>query len=113
MGSKLKKTQLGRKEQYERMLNNRLFLLSEKKIEPSKVKKDPLVKNLRANIKAADARLKAISKIEQRTAELAKMKAEKMEKAASLRKAEEGGKDKDKEQQKAPIEGKGKKKKKE
>jgi hypothetical protein len=113
MGSKLKKTQLGRKEQYERRLANRLSLLSEKKIESSKIEKDPLVKNLRANIAATDARLKAIAKIEQRTAELAKIKVEKAEKAkaeAALPKAPEGGKGKDKESKKAPAEGKGKEK---
>jgi hypothetical protein len=124
MASKLKKTQLGRKEQYERRLNTRLALLSERKTEPSKIDKDPLVKNLRANIAATNARLKAIDKIEQRTAELAKIKAEKAEaakaeKAAALGKPAEGGKEKgkdkgkDKEPKKAPAEGKEKKKKKE
>jgi hypothetical protein len=129
MASKLKTTQMGRKEQYERRLANRLALLSEKKTEPSMIAKDPLVKNLRANIKATDLRLKAIAKIEQRTAELAKKKAEKVENEAALRKAktQEGGKDKDKEKdkgkekgkdkdkepKKAPAEGKEKKKKKE
>ena len=133
MASKLKTTQMGRKEQYERRLANRLALLSEKKTEPSMIAKDPLVKNLRANIKASDLRLKAIAKIEQRTADLAKKKAEKVENEAALRKAkaQEGGKDKDKEKdkgkekgkekgkdkdkepKKAPAEGKEKKKKKE
>ena len=125
MASKLKQTQLKRKEQYERRLNTRLALLSERKTEPSKIEKDPLVKNLRANIAATNARLKAIAKIEQRTAELAKIKAEKVEKAekeAALRKAPGGGKekgkdkgkDKEKEPKKAaPAEGKEKKKKKE
>jgi hypothetical protein len=133
MASKLKTTQMGRKEQYERRLANRLALLSEKKTEPSMIAKDPLVKNLRANIKATDLRLKAIAKIEQRTAELAKKKADKVENEAALRKAkaQEGGKDKDKEKdkgkekgkekgkdkdkepKKAPAEGKEKKKKKE
>jgi len=124
MASKLKKTQLGRKEQYERRLNTRLALLSERKTEPSKIEKDPLVKNLRANIAATNARLKAIDKIEQRTAELARIKAEKAEaakaeKAAALGKPAEGGKEKgkdkakEKEPKKAPAEGKEKKKKKE
>ncbi|HTZ39082.1 MAG TPA: hypothetical protein VMB77_02910 [Syntrophales bacterium] len=115
MGSKLKKTQLGRKEQYERRLANRLSLLAEKKTDPSRVEKDPLVKNLRANIAATDARLKAIAKIEQRTAELAKIKAEKAEKAkeeAVLRKAPEGGKDKDKDKDKGKDKGKEKEPKK-
>ena len=108
MASKLKTTQMGRKEQYERRLANRLALLSEKKTEPSMIAKDPLVKNLRANIKATDLRLKAIAKIEQRTAELAKIKAEKVENEAALRKAkaQEGGKDKDKEKDKGKDKGK-------
>ena len=108
MASKLKTTQMGRKEQYERRLANRLALLSEKKTEPSMIAKDPLVKNLRANIKASDLRLKAIAKIEQRTAELAKKKADKVENEAALRKAkaQEGGKDKDKEKDKGKEKGK-------
>ena len=119
MASKLKTTQLKRKEQYERRLKTRLALLSERKTDPSKINKDPLVKNLRANIEATDARLKAIAKIEQRTAELAKIKAEKAEAAkAALGKPAEGGKEKgkekgkDKEPKKAPAEGKEKKEKK-
>jgi hypothetical protein len=121
MASKLKATQQKRKEQYERRLANRLALLSEKKIDPSKINKDPLVKNLRANIEASDARLKAIAKIEERAAELAKMKTEKMEQKAALRQAEIGGggkekekgkeKGKEKETKKAPAEGQEKKKK--
>lgn len=128
MASKLKTTQLKRKEQYERRLKTRLALLAERKTDPSKINKDPLVKNLRANIEATDDRLKAIAKIEQRTAELAKIKAEKAEaakaeKAAAPGKPAEGGKEKgkekgkdkgkDKETKKAPEEGKEKKKKKE
>jgi hypothetical protein len=119
MASKLKATQQKRKEQYERRLAKRLALLSEKKIDPSRINKDPLVKNLRADIEASNARLKAIAKIEERTAELAKRKAEKMEQKAALRKAEIGGKEKEKgkekgkekETKKAPAEGQEKKKK--
>lgn len=118
MGSKMKKTQLGRKEQYERELKNRLFLLAEKKIETPRIDKDPLVKSLRAQIEATDARLKAIARIEQRTAELAKIKAEKtdaekMAKAAATGIAAEGGKEKAKEPKKVPAAAKEKKKKKE
>jgi colicin import membrane protein len=125
MASKLKQTQLRRKEQYERRLNTRMALLAERKNDPSKIDKDPLVKNLRANIEATLLRLKAIAKIEQRTAELAKMKAEKAEaakaaKAPAPEKAKEGGKEKAKgkkkeakEAKEAPAEGKEKKKKKE
>jgi hypothetical protein len=127
MGSKQKKTQMGRKEYFERRLKERLSFLAEKKTEPSSIDKDPSVKNLRANIRAIDARLQAIAKIEQRTAELAKAKAEK---TAAILKPQEGGKDKEKEKKekgkekakekgkekepkKAPEEGKEKKKKKE
>jgi len=124
MGSKQKKTQLGRKEYFERKLKERLAFLSEKKAEPSQIEKDPRVKNLRASIRAVDVRLQAIAKIEQRTAELAKAK---VEKAAAALKAREGGEEKEKEKKekgkekgkekkeketkKAPEEGKQKKKK--
>ncbi len=120
MSSKLKSTQLRRKEDYERKLKNRMAILAEKKIEPARVEKDPIVKSLRANIEATELRLKAIAKIEQRTAELAKIKAEKAaaEKAAKApapEKAAEGGKEKKekKEKAKAPAEGQEKKEKKE
>ncbi len=118
MASKLKQTQLRRKEQYDRKLKNRLALLAERKMEPARMEKDPLVKSLRAQIEAADARLKAIAAIEKRTAELAKAKADKAaaEKAAKEAPAKaEGGKEKGKEKEtkKAPAEGKEKKKKKE
>ena len=126
MGSKQKKTQLGRKEYFERKLKERLAFLSEKKAEPSQIEKDPRVKNLRASIRAVDVRLQAIAKIEQRTAELAKAK---VEKAAAALKARAGGEEKEKEKEKkekgkekgkekkeketkkAPEEGKEKKKK--
>jgi len=113
MGSKQKKTQMGRKEYFERKLKERLSFLSEKKAEPSQVDKDPRVKNLRANIRAVDLRLKAIAKIEQRTAELAKAK---LEKAAAALKAKEGGEVKEKEKEKkekGKEKGKEKKEKKE
>ena len=123
MASKLKQTQLRRKEQYERKLNNRLALLAERKMEPARMNKDPLVKSLRAQIEATDARLKAIAALEKRAAELAKAKADKAEaeKAAKTAKAapakpEEGGKEKKEKKEKgakAPAEGQEKKEKKE
>ncbi len=93
MGSKQKKTQLGRKEYFERKLKERLAYLTEKKVEPSQIEKDSRVKNLRANIRAVDLRLQAIAKIEQRTAEMAKAK---VEKAAAALKAKEEGEEKEK-----------------
>lgn len=123
MASKLKQTQLRRKEQYERKLNNRLALLAERKMEPARMNKDPLVKSLRAQIEATDGRLKAIAALEKRAAELAKAKADKAEaeKAAKTAKAapakpEEGGKEKKEKKEKgakAPAEGQEKKEKKE
>ena len=123
MASKLKQTQLRRKEQYERKLTNRLALLAERKMEPARMEKDPLVKSLRAQIEATDARLKAIAALEKRAVELAKAKVEKAEaeKAAKTAKAapakaEEGGKEKKEKKEKgtkAPAEGQEKKEKKE
>ena len=97
MGSKQKRTQLGRKEYFERKLKERMVFLSEKKVEPSDIEKDPRVKNLRANIRAVDSRLKAIAKIEQRTADMAKAKAEKAAAALKAREAGEGKEKKEKE----------------
>ena len=120
MASKLKQTQLRRKEQYERKLKNRLALLAERKMEPARMDKDPLVKSLRAQVEATDARLKAIAALEKRTAELAKAKADKAEaeKAAKAApaKPDEGGKEKKEKKEKgakAPAEGQEKKEKKE
>jgi len=117
MASKLKQTQLRRKEQYERKLKNRLALLAEKKMESVRMDRDPIVKNLRAQIGAADARLKAIAAIEKRTVDLAKARADKAaaEKAAreAPAKAAEGGREKKEKAAKAPAEGQEKKEKKE
>ncbi len=99
MGSKRKKTQLGRKEYFERKLKERLSFLSERKTEPSEIDKDPRVKHLRATIRAIDARLKAIERLEQRKTEMAKAKADK--EAAALQ-ARETGKEKEKEKVKEP-----------
>lgn len=123
MASKLKQTQLRRKEQYERKLNNRLALLAERKVEAARINKDPLVKNLRAQIEATDNRLKAIAALEKQAADLATKKVEKAEaeKAAKAAKAApakavEGGKEKKEKKEKgakAPAEGQEKKEKKE
>jgi len=118
MASKLKQTQLRRREQYERRLKSRLALLAERGMEPVRIDKDPLVRSLRAQIEATDARLKAIAAIERRTAELAKIKAERAEaeKAAGAPVPEEGVKEKKEKKgkdAKAPAEGQEKKEKKE
>ncbi len=107
MGSKQKQTQIGRKANIEQKLGDRLSFLSKKGIEAPAIEKDALVKKLRADIRAISARLQAIATNERRTAELAKIKAEK---AAAPPKVEESGKEK--KAKEAPEEGKEKKKKK-
>jgi DNA polymerase III delta prime subunit len=108
MGSKQKQTQIGRKTNFERRLEERLSLLSEKGIESTKINKDTIVKKLRANIRAVNDRLKAVAANEQKTEELAKVRAEK---AAVPPKVEESVKEK-KAKEVPPEEGKEKKKKK-
>jgi hypothetical protein len=106
MISKQKQRQLGQKENFERKLKDRLSILSEKGVDSSKIDKDTLVKKLRADVRAMNARLNAIDRNEKKTEELAKIKAEK---AAAPRKDKE--EPKAKEPAVAPEKGKGKKKK--
>jgi len=108
MGSKQKQTQTGQKAFFERRLEDRLSFLSKKGIESPEINKDTLVKKLRADIRAINARLNAIADNEKRTEALAKVKAEKA--AAPPKDDKEGGKGK--EPKEAPAEGKEKKKKK-
>jgi hypothetical protein len=75
MGSKQKQTQIGRKANNERRLEDRLSFLSKKGIESPVIEKDTLVKKLRADIRAINARLGAIAANEKKTEELAKIKA--------------------------------------
>jgi DNA polymerase III delta prime subunit len=98
----------GQKESLELKLKNRLAYLSEKGIESPAIDKDPIVKHLKADIRAINSRLKAIDALEKKDEELAKRK---IEKAAAPKEASEGTKKKKEEA--APAEGKEKKKKKE
>jgi hypothetical protein len=106
MGSNRKQAQIERKAYFERHLKDRMSFLSEKGIESPKINKDTILKKLRANIEAINARLKTIAGYEEKTAELAKTKAEK---AASQKDPENS---KEKKAKEAPVEGKEKKKKK-
>jgi len=106
MVSKEKQKQMGQKENFERKLKDRLSILSEKGVDSSKIDKDTLVKKLRAEVRAMNARLRAIDRNEKKTEELAKIKAEK---AAAPRKEQK--EPKAKEPAVAPEKGKGKKKK--
>ena len=104
MGLKRKQVQMRHKAYFEQELQNRLSFLSGKGIEAPKIDKDPLVRKLKANIRAANNRLRLIADNEKRTEEMAKIKAER---AAAPPKEQEGGKvEKPK---KAPEEGKEKK----
>ena len=109
MGSNQKQTQMGQKADFERRLEVRLSFLSKKGIESPEIKKDTLVKKLRANIKSINSRLRTIAGIEKKTEELAKAK---VEKAAAKLKEHEGGKSKQKKEAPPPEEVKEKKKKK-
>lgn len=110
MGSRNKEAIGRRKANIELRLEERLSSLGKRGIESPGIEKDALVKKLRANIRAMNDRLKAIAKNEQRTEELAKIKAEKAA-VPPLPKDQEAGKEKP--AKKAPEEGKEKKKKKE
>jgi hypothetical protein len=106
MGSNRKQAQMERKAYFERQLKDRMSFLSEKGIESPQINKDTILKKMRANIDALNARLKTIASYEEKTEELAKTKAEK---TASQKDPEDSKEEKAKE---APVEGKEKKKKK-
>jgi hypothetical protein len=110
MGSRKKEAQERQKAYSERRLEERLSFLSKKGTESPGIDKDTLVKKLRANIRAINDRLKAIAANEKRTAELAKIKAEKAALPPLPKDQEEG---KGKKSKEAPEEGKEKKRKKE
>jgi hypothetical protein len=105
MGSKQKQTRMNQKAYFERRLEDRLSSLSKKGIESPRIDKDPLVKKLRAKIRAVNDRLKAITANEKRTEGLAKIKAER---AAAPKDQARG---KGKKAKEVPAEGKAKKKK--
>jgi len=101
MGLMRKQIQMRQKAYFEQKLQNRLSFLSGKGIEAPKIDKDPLVRKLRANIRAVNNRLRLIADNEKRTEEMAKIKADR---AAAPPKEHKGEKSK-----KALEEGKGKK----
>jgi len=104
MGLKRKQILMRQKTSIERELQERLSYLSGKGIKSPKTDKDPLVKKLRADIRAVNRRLGVIAANDKRTEESARIKAER---AAAPRKEQEGGKGE--KPKKAPEEGKGKK----
>ncbi len=74
------------KASFEQRLKDRLAKLAEKGIKDRKADRDPIVKNLKAEIKASTKRLARIAELDKRTEEMARIKAEK---AAAPKKEEE------------------------
>ena len=106
MASESKETRLKQKAVLEAKLQKRLALLAEKGLDEKKIARDVLVKQLKGELKAIAARLRAIAAHVKRTEELAAMKAERLAKPK-----EEAPKAK-KAAQEPPPEAKAKKKKK-
>ena len=87
MSLKRKQMLTRQKEYIEQKLKDRKAALSGKGIEPAKIDKDPIVKKLRADVKASTNRLKAIAASEKITEDMAKLKADRA--AAALKEKEE------------------------
>jgi response regulator RpfG family c-di-GMP phosphodiesterase len=80
MASESKETRLKQKAALEAKLQKRLALLAEKGLDEKKIARDVLVKQLKADIKSTESRLKTIAAHVKRTEELAAMKAERLAK---------------------------------
>ena len=80
MASESKETRLKQKATLEAKLQKRLALFAEKGMDEKKIARDVLVKELKANLKQTQVRLRAIAANVKRTADLAAMKAERLAK---------------------------------
>jgi hypothetical protein len=80
MASKSNETRLKQKAALEAKLQKRLALLAEKGLDEKKIARDVLVKELKANLKETQVRLRAIAANVKRTEDLAAMKAERLAK---------------------------------
>jgi hypothetical protein len=89
---------------FEQNLKDRLASLAGKGIKAPQTDRDPVVKNLKAEIRTVNRRLARIAEIDKRTEEMARIKAEKA--AAPKKPKDEGAKA---EKKGAPAEGKAKK----
>jgi hypothetical protein len=78
MGSKTKQTREGQKTYWETKLNQRISVLAEKSMESEKIARDPGVRKIRARIRQAQGRLKAIVDFQKKVDEISTIKAEKM-----------------------------------
>jgi hypothetical protein len=99
MPSKTKTARESQKEYWENKLTQRIGVLTEKGLEQSQIAKDTAVKKIRAELRKTEARLKTIADLEQKAAQMAKMKAEKM----ATPKQEKGAKKKKKAQEEATM----------
>jgi hypothetical protein len=89
MGLKRKQTVTLQKATFEKDLKDRMARLSEKGIKGRQADRDPLVKKMKADIKASNKRLSRITEEEKRTEEMARIKAER---AAAPKKEKESAK---------------------
>jgi response regulator RpfG family c-di-GMP phosphodiesterase len=80
MASESKETRLKQKATLEAKLQKRLALLAEKGLDEKEIARDVLVKELKANLKQTEVRLRTIAANVKRTADLAAMKAERLAK---------------------------------
>jgi hypothetical protein len=104
MGFMRKQMLIQQRESYELTLRNRLSFLSEKGVPTPKADKDTIVRKLKADIKAVNARLRAVAENDKKTEDNVRTKAER---AAAPRKEPEAGKGE--KPKKAAEESKGKK----
>jgi len=80
MASQSKETRLIQKAILNAKLQKRLALLAEKGLDEKRIARDVLVKQLKAELKAMDVRLRAIAAHVKRTEDLAAVKAERLAK---------------------------------
>lgn len=78
MPSKGKEERLEQKAYWERKLSQRLAQLKEEGVEPGKVVKDTVVKQIRARLRETNNRLETIANLEKKAQEMAAAKAEKL-----------------------------------
>lgn len=86
MSLRRKEIVTAQKASFEQRLKDRLAKLAEKGIKDRQADRDPIVKNLKSEVKASTKRLARIAEIDKRTEEMARVKAER---AAAPKKEEE------------------------
>ncbi len=88
MGLKRKQIVMRQKDAFEQELKDRLSFLAQKGIKGRQVDRDPIVKRLKADVKASKKRLAKIADLDKRTEDMIRIKAEK----AAAPKKEQAGK---------------------